>query len=124
MRFLFCIFYILCSILWTVHIHGVFRELYSPETAPTKVALGSLYNRKSQKIMLEIGYYKGHHCRKCRIKEEGRKYPLIFLESSNQNYDLMADQGKYDFCVAFTMSFCSLESKQTLISSLFQVILP
>ena len=31
--------------------------------------------------------------------------------------------GKSDFCVAFTMCLCILESKQTLISSLFQVIL-
>ena len=36
----------------------------------------------------------------------------------------MADQGRSDFFIALTMSFCALESKQTLISSLFLVIPP
>ena len=35
----------------------------------------------------------------------------------------MADQEMSDFCVVFTISLCELESKQTSISSLFQVVL-
>ena len=34
----------------------------------------------------------------------------------------MADQGRSDFCVVFTMSLCALELKRTLISLLFQII--
>ena len=36
----------------------------------------------------------------------------------------MADQGRSDFCVVFAMSRCALELKQTVISLLFQIILP
>ena len=34
----------------------------------------------------------------------------------------MADQGRSDVCVVFTMSLCALEFKQTIMSLLFQVI--
>ena len=34
----------------------------------------------------------------------------------------MADQGRSDVSVAFTMNLCALELKQTVISLLFQVI--
>ena len=33
----------------------------------------------------------------------------------------MADQGRSDLCVVFTMSLCALESNQKLISSLFAI---
>ena len=34
----------------------------------------------------------------------------------------MADQGRSDFCVVFTMNLCALELEQTLISLPFEVI--
>ena len=34
----------------------------------------------------------------------------------------MADQGRSDFCVVFTMNLCALELKQLFISLLFQII--
>ena len=34
----------------------------------------------------------------------------------------MADQGRSDVCVVFTMTLCALELKRTVISLLFQVI--
>ena len=34
----------------------------------------------------------------------------------------MADQGRSDVCVVFTVSLCALELKQTVINLLFQVI--
>ena len=34
----------------------------------------------------------------------------------------MADQGRFDFCAAFTMSLHANESKQTLVSLLFEII--
>ena len=37
-------------------------------------------------------------------------------------YAKMADQGRSDFYVAFTMSLCALGLKQLLISLLFQII--
>ena len=55
-----------------------------------------------------------------RLGKFWEKY--VFMNAASiDDYAKMADQGRSDVCVVFTMSLCALELKQTVISLLFQV---